>query len=65
MFNKGDKPNGFYLVKEGSFECVDDHDVGFQKLQRGDVFGEPGVFPHGFESSNSAIYDARSKRLVC
>jgi len=44
VFNKGDKSNGFYLVKEGTFEAIDDDDVVVTKLQQGDVFGELSVF---------------------
>jgi len=44
IFKKGDKPNGFYFVREGAFECIDDDGTVVKTLNQGDVFGELGVF---------------------
>jgi len=44
VFTKGDKSDGLYLVREGIFEVMNDHDEVVAERRPGDVFGELGVF---------------------
>ena len=47
VFRQGDRPDGFYVVRRGAFEAVEEFPNGTERilrsLERGDTFGELGI----------------------